>query len=141
MGALAPTLFAKKGSEDCWGFMGSVSDGPSYAAATRRSIPFLYSGDASTCTFNGTTISIRLFVAPGRVFPESLTLAAGEAVEVPIRFQLPPGEYEFVAGYGGGVHESRLLATSRFGFDVDENGNARLVGDAIKANLNRRQPR
>ena len=41
MGALGPTLFAKKSGNDCLEFMGSPSDGPSYAAATRRSIPFL----------------------------------------------------------------------------------------------------
>jgi hypothetical protein len=138
MGALGPTLFAKKTGDDCMFFMGSPSDGPSYAAATRRSIPFLYSGGANSCGSGDNKISIRLFLAPGLVFPERQSLAAGEAIEVPIQFELTSGNYEFVAGYGGGVHASRLLATNRFGFDVDAAGRAHLVDDAVEANLNRR---
>jgi hypothetical protein len=141
MGALGPTLFAKKSLEDCTVFMGSPSDGPSFAAATRHSIPSLYNGSASSCSWGNKEIRIRLFLEPGLVFPEHRSLAAGETVEIPIRFELTPGEYEFVAGYGGGVHASRPLATSRFGFEVDVAGRAHLVGDAVKANLNRRPAR
>ena len=137
MGALGPTLFAKKTANGCQQLMGSPSDGPSYAAATRTSIPFLYSGGANSCGSGEEQIRIRLFLEPGLVFAERRSLAPGEAVEVPIRFELTPGEYEFVAGYGGAVHASRLLASSRYGFDVDAAGRAHLVGDAVKANLNR----
>ena len=134
-GALGPTLFAKKSSDDCPGFIGAPSDGPSYAAATRRSIPFLYSGGTSFCA-SGEQIRIHLFLEPELVFPERLILAAGEAIELPIRFELTPGEYELVAGYGGG-DSSRILVSNRLGFDVDAAGRAHLVGDAVKANLNR----
>jgi hypothetical protein len=138
MDALGPTLFAKKSVDDCMVFMGSPSDGPSYAAATRRSIPSLYTGGASSCGSGDKQISIRLFLEPGLVLPEHRSLAAGETVEVPIQFELTPGEYEFVAGYGGAVHAARLLATNLLDFDVDTAGRAHLVGDAVKANLNRR---
>ena len=137
MDALGPTLFAKKGGNDCFEFMGSPSDGPSYAAATRRSILSLYSGGANSCSWGGKEVRIRLFLEPGLVFPERRSLAAGEAIEIPIQFDLTPGEYEFVAGYGGAVHASRLLATNRLGFEVDAAGHAHLVGDAVNANLKR----
>jgi hypothetical protein len=135
MGALGPTLFAKKSGNVCESL--TPSDGPSYAAATRRSIPFLYSASANSCGSGDKQVRIRLFLEPGIGFPNRRSLAAGEAIEIPIRFELTPGEYEFVAGYGGGVHASRCLATNRFGFSVDVAGRAHLVGDAVKANLNR----
>ena len=46
---------------------------------------------------------------------------------VTIRFELPEGEYDFLAGYGGGVHESKGIASILVAFDVDKDGNGTLV--------------
>jgi hypothetical protein len=140
LGVLGPTLFAKKTANSCEELMGSPSDGPSYAAVTRRSIPFLYAGGANSCGMGDKRIRVNLFLERGLVFAQRRSLAAGEALEIPIRFELTPGSYEFVAGYGGGVHVSRLLATERYGFDIDTAGRAHLVGYAVNANLNRPPP-
>jgi hypothetical protein len=79
MGALGPTLFAKKTAKGCTQLIGSPSGGPSYAAATRTGIPFLYSGGVNSCGSGEEQIRIRLFVEPGLVFPESL----GDRPETP----------------------------------------------------------
>jgi hypothetical protein len=48
-----------------------------------------------------------------------MTLNGGERLEIPLCFRLSQGEYEFMAGYGGGVHAGRALASNLAAFDVD----------------------
>ena len=56
-----------------------------------------------------------------------MMLGIGEPLEVALNFRLPHGEYQFMAGYGGGVHAGRALASNLAGFDVDADGRASLV--------------
>jgi hypothetical protein len=42
-------------------------------------------------------------------------------------FVLRDGEYEFLAGYGGGVHAGSLLVSEHIGFDIEPRGNAVFV--------------
>ena len=43
-----------------------------------------------------------------------------------ITFQIPPGQYQFIFGYGGGVHEEMSLASNAISFDLSESGFATL---------------
>jgi hypothetical protein len=38
-----------------------------------------------------------------------------------------PGQYQFLFGYGGGMHEETSLATNAIGFDLNDRGFASLV--------------
>jgi hypothetical protein len=129
--ALAPTVLSKKQGGEFF----APSDGPSYAAITRSDIAFLHDHAAGgMSTLNGKERRAKLLLLPGFALPRTFDLNAGEVVEVPIQFDLSPGEYEFIAGYGGGVHEVRGLASNMVGFDVDEGGSARLTMDALALN-------
>jgi hypothetical protein len=125
--ALAPTLFAKKEGAFCL----VPADGPSYAAVTRSNLRTMQDqAVGSTCLLGRTARTARLFMAPGISYASRLELDPGQSIEIPLRFQLSSGEYEFLAGYGGGVHAGRALASNRIGFDVDETGHAHLLKGA-----------
>jgi hypothetical protein len=130
-GALGPTLLSKKQGLECM----SPADGPSYAAVTRTDVAFLHQGPAGgTCLVNGKGRTVKLSLLPGAAFSERFDLDPGQSIEVPLRFKLSPGEYEFLAGYGGGTHETRALVSNQFGFDVDETGKAHLAKGALVSN-------
>jgi hypothetical protein len=59
--------------------------------------------------------------------PDFFTLKAGQKYSITISLILPRGEYDFLCGYGGGVHEDKSLATNIVAFDVDEDHKATLV--------------
>jgi hypothetical protein len=48
--------------------------------------------------------------------PSRFTLWAGEARTTSVTFHLPKGSYEFLAGYGGGVHSGPCVAFQARGF-------------------------
>lgn len=125
---LAPTLLAKSQGQGCL----SPSDGPSYVAITRTSINDLHRHPARGCIPGGKGGAVRMWLPPGIVVPKAFDLRPGQTLEVPLVFALPEGEYEFLAGYGGGVHESRTLASNRIAFDVDGHGEPHLVGRAAR---------
>ena len=54
-------------------------------------------------------------------------LNAQESRRINISFKLPEGEYDFLGGYGGGVHEDKGIASNRVSFNVDAKGNATLA--------------
>lgn len=56
--------------------------------------------------------------------PESMVLKPNEEQSVTIRLDLPPGEYQILAGYGGGTHEKQCLASNLVSFDIDSQGRA-----------------
>jgi hypothetical protein len=109
---LAPTLLMK--GKD------SVADGPSFALVTRQA--FISGGEDPRTSGKG--------IASGRPYgweidkavPVRFLLKPGEARRVRIIFDLPPGEYDFLAGYGGGVHQETCLASNLIAFDVSEKG-------------------
>ena len=59
--------------------------------------------------------------------PRSFDLEPGESRRTTVNFQVSPGEYEFMIGYGGGTQEEKCLAGNRFAFDVDDRGVATVV--------------
>ncbi|HVO99306.1 MAG TPA: carboxypeptidase-like regulatory domain-containing protein [Bryobacteraceae bacterium] len=136
MDALAPTLLAKKGGTEQFA---QPTDGPSFAALTRFNMLFLARSPARhTWAINGHSHATAMSVAPGTPISASVQIEPGEVVEVPLIFELDPGEYEFLAGYGGGVHAARSLASNRLDFDVAESGKARLGAGERTVNLGRK---
>ena len=130
-GGLAPTLFHKGQDTLC-----SPADGPSFAAITRLSVSNLLSSQANGC-MSSDTEPFRLLLLPGYALPDRFGLEPGKTIEVPLRFSLPPGEYEFLAGYGGGVHSARSLASNPVDFDVDARGAAHLTQSSLPLNQTR----
>jgi hypothetical protein len=43
-------------------------------------------------------------------------------MKVRIVFHIPPGKYQFLFGYGGGVHEEKSMASNPVSFDVNARG-------------------
>ncbi|QOY90368.1 hypothetical protein [Paludibaculum fermentans] len=130
MDALAPTLLAKRQEVECF----CPSDGPSCLAVTRTNINFLHQHPvAGACSVNGRSRTVRLWLSPGVAVQKAFELGPGQSIEVSLQFDLSAGEYEFLAGYGAGVHQSRTLASNRIAFDVDGQGQPHLVGLAAEA--------
>ena len=119
---LALTLLIKRAvSESSW----SVSDGPSFALITRQSFEIGASprwqgkGIAGGTPYSWT-------IGKENALPHDFTLAAEERKEINVQFELPDGQYDFLCGYGGGVHGGRCLASDLFAFDVKD-GRAKVV--------------
>jgi hypothetical protein len=136
MDALAPTLLAKKaGSELPW----QPADGPSFAALTRFNMLFLAKSPArQSWAIDGKSHITAMSVAPGTPISASVHIEPGEVIEVPLVFELGPGEYEFLAGYGGGVQAARSLASNRLDFDIADSGKARLAAGERAVDLGRK---
>src|ERR1022692_1204801 len=59
----------------------------------------------------------------GDRLPDRLKLRSGEVRTTSVIFDLPKGAYEFVAGYGGGVHSGPSVASNSVAFDAPNGGN------------------
>ena len=59
--------------------------------------------------------------------PEHFQLAPGQSMKARITFKVSPGQYQFLFGYGGGVHEEKSLASNAISFDLSERGVASLT--------------
>jgi len=82
------------------------SDGPSTAVITRSNV-FIGKGKWGLGT--GEKVYSYTYMIPDSLrFPQSFKLAPHTSRSTQIRFELPTGHYQFFAGYGGGVHESKL---------------------------------
>jgi hypothetical protein len=126
--ALAPTLLSKKQGLECL----EPSDGPSYAAITRTNIDFMHSHSAGgSCLVDGKGRTVKMWLLSGAAISPRFDLGPGQSIEVPLRFELSAGEYQFLAGYGGGVHAARALASDLLSFDVDEAGKPHFIGSVI----------
>jgi hypothetical protein len=115
---LAPTLLMKDPADHF------VADGPSYALLTRNS--FIVGGSEARTNGSGFTQDGAYSWQIDEAVPVSFDLAPEEEIRVRITFDMPPGEYEFLAGYGGDVHEEECLASNRVAFNVTDEG-GRLV--------------
>ena len=117
MDSLAPTVLAAKATGgDRWG----PSDGPSSAVVTRQSFwsmhwPRLGAGLDERWPWK--------VVVPQELKPH-VSLDPKAVFELRLSFTLPAGEYEFLAGYGGGVHAGQCIASNLIGFDVKQDGTA-----------------
>jgi hypothetical protein len=129
MQALGPTLLAKKQEPECFG----PSDGPSFVAVTRTNVDFMHQHPAGGgCHVNGKGGTIRMWLPPGVAVPRAFDLEPGQSMEVPLQFELSEGEYEFLAGYGGGVHETRTLVSNRIALNINGDGEPEFIGAAAK---------
>ena len=126
--ALGPTLL-KKGS-GCF----SPADGPSYPILTNWSVSFMHQAPQQAgCQVKGKPIVARASLAPGFSISRKSDLDPGQSIEIPIRFELSPGEYEFLAGYGGSYH-GLSLASNVVDFDVDNTGKVHLTKSSQSLN-------
>lgn len=110
---LALTLLMKKaGAEAAWG----PSDGPSVALITRQI--FEIGGDKPRWEVKGGSYSWT--IGKENALPHEFTLATGGKKEIKVTLDLPDGEYDFLCGYGGGVHEGQCVAGNLSAFDVKD---------------------
>jgi hypothetical protein len=110
-------LLTKK-EGDGWPF--DPSDGPSTAAITRTGVT--NSGWKFEILSDKTKQSYSYSSDPDNPLPSHFDLAPWEFRGTRLTFKVPPGEYQFIFGYGGGVHEGKCLVSNAVSFDVSETG-------------------
>lgn len=120
---IGPTLLTRKPACEFGPF--GPSDGDSVAVITRVS-PSNSPGQ-TWCKVGSSNFSVGFAVDPQTQLPERFELLPQQSVSTKITFQAPPGQYQFLFGYGGGVHEEKSLASNAISFDVDHDGVATLV--------------
>lgn len=116
---LAPTLLTKT-SGTRRSFV--PADGPSYALITRQA--FIVGGTDPRTKGRGITGGRPYFWSIDQGLPRTFTLSPGAERRIEITFDLPAGEYDFLAGYGGGVHAGMGIASNLVAFDVSKNREA-----------------
>jgi len=104
----------------------SVPDGPSFALITRQS--FVIGDSEPRWAWKGAWASKPYGWTIGKenALPRKFTLGAGEKKLIHVQFDLADGQYDFLCGYGGGVHASRCLASNLSAFDVKD-GKAKII--------------
>jgi hypothetical protein len=100
------------------------SDGRSMAVITRSDL--VHHG-AQQSSVDGIARSWSFTVDPEIRPAGPVQLNPGQSMKMRITFQVPPGQYQCIFGYGGGVHEKMSLAGNAISFDLSENGFATLV--------------
>jgi hypothetical protein len=126
-GALALTLLGLKQQN-----MFSPSDGKSDAWLTRQPIKFPSFVEDMIPASQRSTKTHRIMRKDGEEYyfdieeklPDSIDLGPQAKKSIALSFHLPKGEYDFLCGYSGGVHESKGLASNRVSFDIDDEGRA-----------------
>jgi hypothetical protein len=58
--------------------------------------------------------------------PDTIEIQPNQKRTISLPFHLPKGEYDFLCGYGGGVHEDKGMASNVVAFTVDDKGEARV---------------
>jgi hypothetical protein len=99
------------------------SDGPSYAMITRNSFRDSRWQGTSNNLSEGATWTI----GAQNALPDQFKLQPRQSRVIPISFQLPAGQYDFLCGYGGGVHGDNSIASNLVAFNVDVQRRAMLV--------------
>ena len=59
--------------------------------------------------------------------PEHFPLLPHQSRFIRVILQAPPGEYQFMVGYGGGVHEEKSIASNAISFALDEDNTATVL--------------
>lgn len=116
---IGPTLLGPKKK-----FPFCPSDGQSVAWITRGNLVRPLSW--SLVTEEG-TISASYTIDPANRLPERFNLSPGQSMEPRITLRVPAGQYQFMVGYGGGVHEEKSLASDAISFDLSDDGLATLA--------------
>ena len=98
-----------------------VSDGPSYALIIRNS--FEISGSKPRWQGKGITCgkSYSWTIGKENALPHDFLLTPGNTRNIRIYFDLLPGEYDFLCGYG------RCLSSNLTAFDIDKKGKSKIV--------------
>ena len=112
--------------------MFSPSDGKSDAWLTRQPIKFpSFVADMVPASQRSTkthpvmqTDGEEYYFDVEEKLPDSIDIRPQEKRSIAVSFHLPKGEYDFLCGYGGGVHESRGLVSNRVSFDIGADGRA-----------------
>jgi len=101
-----------------------ASDGNSMAVITRGDLlnPSSWRG-----TVGGVTHSYAYAIDPKTRLPERFQLNPGQSMQARITFEVSPGQYQLMFGYGGGVHEEKSLASNAISFDLSDRGVATLA--------------
>lgn len=93
----------------------SPSDGASTAVITRASV--LNPHRSEEIRIDGKDFYYGYVITDEERLPSSFTLAPGRSKTTKITFILPRGSYQFLAGYGGGVHENYLVVSNPVSID------------------------
>jgi hypothetical protein len=101
-----------------------ASDGRSGAWITRGD--FLHSSSWKSET-GGVKYSASYIIDPRSRPTQNFALAPGQSERVRIIFKIPPGQYQFMVGYGGGVHEEKSMVSNGISFDLNNKGKATLA--------------
>ena len=116
---IGPAMLGKNNPERVF----SPSDGSSVAWITRVDLALLPSEKSE---WNKLGYSL-YYADSSEVLPKRFLLQPGQSGKTRIAFKLPSGQYQFIFGYGGGVHEGRSLASNAVSFDVNDAGLATLA--------------
>jgi hypothetical protein len=100
------------------------SDGSSMAVITRSDL--VHHGVRQS-TVDGLPHSWSFSVESETRWTERVELGPGQSLKSRITFHVPPGKYQLVFGYGGGVHEETSLASNLISFDLSDEGFATLT--------------
>jgi hypothetical protein len=114
-----PTLLAQVSNPQF-----KVSDGSSIAVITRGD---LVNPSSISSTVGAVTHSFSYTIDGKARLPERFQLNPGQLMKARITFAIPRGEYQFMFGYGGGVHEEKSLASNSISFALSDEGTATLV--------------
>jgi hypothetical protein len=106
-----------------WMLFGA-SDGTSTAVITRGD---LQHPSSFASTMNGVKFFASYAIDHKSRPPDLVKLEPGQYMETRIKLRVSPGQYQFLFGYGGGVHEEKSLASNAVSFDVLDNGVAVLT--------------
>jgi hypothetical protein len=122
-----PTLLGLSPKAPFW-----PSEGRSGAWITRVGLLQFSSSEIWSSTpwesWSGTAkYSASFTIDPKSLPAERFQLAPGQSVKVPVTFKASPGQYQFIVGYGGGVHEEKSLASNAISFDLNDAGIATLA--------------
>jgi hypothetical protein len=114
-----PTLLAQVSKSQF-----KASDGSSIAVITRGD---LVNPSSMGSTVGGVTHFFSYTIDGEGRLPERFQLNPGQSMKARITFAIPCGEYQFMFGYGGGVHEEKSLASNTISFALSDEGTATLV--------------
>jgi hypothetical protein len=95
------------------------SDGKSEAWITRGDLVHLSSWESAS---DGVKDSASYTIDSKNRPPKRFQLAPGQSKQFRVTFKVSPGQYQFMVGYGGGVHEEKSLASNAISFDSNLKG-------------------
>lgn len=105
----------------------SPSDGKSVAWITRVGVlaeSDRQSGDGWRSTIDGSWITSQYSIDRSCAPPDTIALDPGRSIQCRVSFYLPPGHYQFMLGYGGGVFSSSSIVSNAISFGVTDQGTA-----------------